>query len=62
MLQINHPIFIGSPGEVAKIYSALIHESINITEVTTSKATVNVFIEESQFKRAVEAKNNVLET
>ncbi|HLE75579.1 MAG TPA: aspartate kinase [Candidatus Bathyarchaeia archaeon] len=62
MLQINHPTFIDSPGGVAKISSALSREGINIIEVTTSKATINVFIEENQLKRAMEAINNVFET
>jgi aspartate kinase len=62
MVQINHPMFIDSPGGVARISSALSRESINIIEVTTSKATINVFIEESQLKRAMEAIGDVFET
>lgn len=62
MLQISHPVFIDSPGGVAKISTALSHKSINIIEVTTSKATINVFIEENQLKKAKEAIINVLET
>jgi len=62
MLQISHPVFIDSPGGVARISSALSQEDINIIEVTTSKATINVFIEENQLKRAMEAINNVFET
>ena len=62
MLQISHPTFIDSPGGVAKISSALSREGINIIEVTTSKATINVFIEENQLKRAKEAIGDVFET
>jgi aspartokinase len=62
MVQISHPMFIDSPGGVAKISSALSQQSINIIEITTSKATINVFIEESQLKRAKEAINNVFKT
>jgi len=62
MLQINHPTFIDSPGGVARISSALSREGINIIEVTTSKATINVFIEENQLKKAMEAINDVFET
>lgn len=62
MLQVSHPTFIDSPGGVAKISSALSQETINIIEVTTSKATINVFIEEKQISRAVEAINNVFKT
>jgi len=57
MLQINHP-----PGGVAKISTALSREGINIIEVTTSKATINVFIEANQLKNAKEAINDVSET
>jgi aspartokinase len=60
MLQISHPTFIDSPGGIAGISSALSRAGINIIEVTTSKATINVFIEESQIKRAKEATENVV--
>jgi aspartate kinase len=62
MLQISHPMFIDSPGGVARISTALSREGINIIEVTTSKATINVFIEESQLKKAMEAISDVFET
>jgi len=55
MLQVSHPSFIDSPGGVARISSALSEADINILEVTTSKATINVFIEENQLKNAKEA-------
>jgi aspartate kinase len=55
MLQISHPVFVDSPGGVARISTALSYEGINIIEVTTSKATINVFIEESQLRKAKEA-------
>ena len=55
MLQISHPAFIDSPGGVARISTALSQAGINILEVTTSKATINVFIEENQLKNAKEA-------
>jgi aspartate kinase len=61
MLQVTHPTFIDSPGGVANISGALSREKINIVEVTTSKATINVFIEERQLKRAKEAIENVFE-
>lgn len=59
LLQVSHPVFIDSPGGVAKISSALYEAGINIIEVTTSKATINVFIEETQLKKAMEAISNV---
>ncbi|MEM2099481.1 MAG: aspartate kinase [Candidatus Bathyarchaeia archaeon] len=62
MLQITHPAFIDSPGGVAKISAALTQHDINIIEVTTSKATINVFIEEPQLKKAREAIKSVFET
>jgi aspartate kinase len=62
LLQIIHPTFVDSPGGVAKISSALSQQGINIIEVTTSKATINVFIEENQLKKATEAINNVFQT
>ena len=60
MLQVRHPTFIESPGGVAALSMALSQRDINIIEVTTSKATINVFIEENQLKRAKEAINNVV--
>ena len=59
MLQVRNPKFIESPGGVATLSAALSHKGINIIEVTTSKATINVFIEENQLKRAKEAIRNV---
>ena len=60
MLQISDPVFIDSPGGIAKISNVLSQAGINIIEVTTSKATINVFIEESQIKRAKEVIKNVV--
>lgn len=62
LLQASHPIFVDSPGGVARISTALCEAGINIIEVTTSKATINVFIEETQLKRAMEAIRNVFES
>lgn len=60
MLQVSHPTFIESPGGVATLSNSLSQQAINIIEVTTSKATINVFIEENQLKKAKEAISNVL--
>jgi aspartate kinase len=60
MFQISDPDFIDSPGGIAKISNALSQAGINIIEVTTSKATINVFIEENEIKRAKEAIENVV--
>jgi aspartate kinase len=59
MLQVSHPAFIESPGGVAALSNALSRQGINIIEVTTSKATINVFIEENQLNKAKEAIRNV---
>jgi aspartokinase len=56
---VRHPTFIESPGGVASISTALSQQGINIIEVTTSKATINVFIEENQLNKAKEAISNV---
>jgi aspartate kinase len=61
MLQLSHPMFIDSPGGVAKMSVALSQKGINIIEVTTSKTTINVFIEENQLQKATEAINHVFE-
>jgi aspartate kinase len=60
MFQISDPDFIDSPGGIARISNALSQAGINIIEVTTSKATINVFIEENEIKRAKEAIENVV--
>jgi aspartate kinase len=62
MLQVSHPTFIESPGGVAALSNALSRQGINIIEVTTSKATINVFIEESQLNKAKEAISNVFKS
>jgi aspartate kinase len=62
VVQVNHPSFVDSPGGVARISTALSREAINIIEVTTSKATINVFIEESQLKRAMKAIGDAFES
>jgi aspartate kinase len=53
MIQIINPIFIESPGWVAKIAEALASRNINIIEVTTSKAAINVFIDEDKIEEAL---------
>jgi hypothetical protein len=60
MIQISDPDFVDSPGGIAKISNVLSDAGINIIEVTTSKATINVFIEENEIKRAREAIENVV--
>jgi len=61
MIEVTHPVFIDSPGWVAKISSALASKNINIIEVTTSKATINVFIDEKKLKHAFAAIGDIFE-
>jgi aspartate kinase len=60
MIQIINPIFIESPGWVAKIAYALASRNINIIEVTTSKAAINVFIDEDKIDEALELIKNLI--
>ena len=53
MIEVLHPIFIDSPGWVAKITSSLASQGINLIEVTTGKATVNLFVDEGKLLEAV---------
>ncbi len=62
MIEVTHPVFIDSPGWVAKITNMLASKGINLIEVTTSKATINLFIEGKFLKDAVKAVGEVLET
>lgn len=62
LIQVNHPTFVDSPGGVARISNALSAEGINIIEVTTSKATINVFIEDNQLRRAEKAIGDVFDS
>ena len=62
LIQVIHPKFVDSPGGVSTISGILSKNGINIIEVTTSKATINVFIEEPQLRKATEAISHVFET
>jgi len=62
MIELKHPIFIDSPGWVAKVSAALASNNINIIEITTSKASINIFIDESQLDDAVKDMRDTLET
>jgi len=61
LLEVTHPSFIDSPGWVAKVSGALTSKGINIIEITTSKATINVFIDESNLEEAVKAVRRIFE-
>ncbi|MEM2728703.1 MAG: ACT domain-containing protein, partial [Candidatus Bathyarchaeia archaeon] len=61
LIEILHPIFVDSPGWIAKIAGALASKDINIIEITTSKATINIFIDEAKIKEAINVVRGVLE-
>jgi len=62
LIELTHPVFIDSPGWVAKVSAALASRNINIIEITSSKATINIFIDESSMEDAVKVVRDVLET
>ncbi len=62
MIEVTHPVLVDSPGWVAKITNMLATKGINLIEVTTGKATINLFIDEKCLKDAVKAVGEVLET
>jgi aspartate kinase len=61
MIEVTHPDFIDSPGWVSKISSALASKNVNIIEITTSKSTINVFIDEEKLNLASEIIGDVFE-
>jgi aspartate kinase len=61
LIELSHPIFVNSPGWIAKISGVLASRDINIIEITTSRATINIFIDESKMKDAVKAVRDVFE-
>jgi aspartate kinase len=54
-IDVLSPDFIESPGWVAKISRALAEKGINIVEISSSKATIAVFLEEKDLDKALEA-------
>jgi len=62
LIELTHPVFVDSPGWIAKISGALASEKINIIEITTSKSTINIFIDESKIENAIKVVRDTLET
>jgi len=62
MIELTHPVFVDSPGWVAKVSGALASRNINIIEITTSRASINIFIDESRVSEAVKAVRDINET
>ncbi|HDI12269.1 MAG TPA: aspartate kinase [Candidatus Bathyarchaeota archaeon] len=54
-LEIINPDFIESPEWIAKISSALAEKGINILEISSSKATITIFLDEDYLDKALEA-------
>jgi aspartate kinase len=61
-IELVNPDFIDSPGWIAKISRALTNKGINIIEMTTSKATINVFVDEKELDEALAAVGDFIET
>ncbi|MEM2875518.1 MAG: aspartate kinase [Candidatus Bathyarchaeia archaeon] len=61
MIGLSHPDFVNSPGWVARISGALASKGINILEVTSSKSTINIFIDEGLIEEAILAVGDVVE-
>jgi len=53
LIELMHPAFIDSPGWVAKVSGALASRNINIIEVTSSKATISIFVDEKVVEDAL---------
>jgi aspartate kinase len=52
--KLLNPEFIDSPGWVAKISGSLADKGINILEITTSKASISVFVDEKRLDEALQ--------
>jgi aspartokinase len=61
LIELTHPVFIDSPGWVARISGVLASRNINIIEITSSKATISIFIDESKIEDAVKAVRDAIE-
>ncbi|MEM2972240.1 MAG: aspartate kinase [Candidatus Bathyarchaeia archaeon] len=59
-IEAVNPDFIDSPGWVAKISGTLAEKGINILEVTTSKATINVFLDEKDLEKALKTIKDII--
>ncbi|MEM3731192.1 MAG: aspartate kinase [Candidatus Bathyarchaeia archaeon] len=59
-IEATNPDFIDSPGWVAKMSNAIAKKGINILEVTTGKATINMFVDEKDLEEALAALKTAL--
>jgi aspartate kinase len=61
-IELVNPDFIDSPGWIAKISRLLAIKGINIIEMTTSKAAINVFVDEKRLDETLKAIRDLVET
>ncbi len=60
LVELTHPSFVDSPGSVAKVSGALASKNINIIEVTSSKATISIFVDEKVIEDALKVVRDVI--
>ncbi|MBS7656626.1 aspartate kinase [Candidatus Bathyarchaeota archaeon] len=60
LIEVTHPSFIDSPGWVAKVSGALASKNINIIEVTSSKATISIFIDDKLVEDALKVVRDIV--
>jgi aspartate kinase len=60
LIELTHPAFVDSPGWIAKVSGALASKNINIIEVTSSKATISIFVEEKVIEDALKVVRDVV--
>jgi len=61
VMELVNPDFIDSPGYIAKISRLLADKGINIIEMTTSKAAINIFVDEKRLDEALKAISDLVE-
>ena len=60
LIELTHPAFVDSPGWIAKVSGALASKNINIIEVTSSKATISIFVDEKVIEDALKVVRDVI--
>jgi len=60
LIELTNPSFIDSPGWIAKVSGALASKNINIIEVTSSKATISIFVDEKVVEDALKVVRDVI--
>jgi aspartate kinase len=60
LIELTHPAFIDSPGWIAKVSGALASKNINIIEVTSSRATISIFVDEKVIEDALKVVRDVI--